>query len=192
MELAVYFDFTCAYSYRAWLWFERMSSDGANLRLDWRPFVLKEVNRNEGAPSLLTGPKITSVAVLALAVGEALTDKSAAESYRAKMFHSMHAGSDRPSREEILRTAIEFGLNHDAFRDDEAGWLGTVRESHQEAVTTLGVFGTPTLVAENSGAMYVKLENLPRADDHHLFRAIVSLTTDHPEVAELKRPTRSE
>lgn len=192
VELAVYFDFTCAYSYRAWLWFERTRSDGADLRLDWRPFVLKEVNRNEGASSLLTGPKITSAAVLALAVAEALPDTAAAQVYRAKMFHAMHARDDRPSREEILRVATESGLDQDAFWGDEIAWLGGVRESHQDAVARLGVFGTPTLVTENSGAMYLKLEDLPGEDDHRLLQTVVWLTTDHPEVAELKRPSRAE
>ncbi len=192
MELAVYFDFTCGYSYRFWLWFERMRSDGADLTLDWRPFLLKEVNRRAGASSLLAGPKITSVAVLALALAEALTDKGGAETFRKEMFNAMHARDNRPSREEILGAAIEVGLDEDVFWREQGTWLGAVRKSHHKAVTTLGVFGTPTLVAENTRAMYVKLEDVPRADDRDLFRAIVSVTTDHPEVAELKRPTRLE
>lgn len=188
----IYFDFTCAYSYRAWRWFERMNIDGAGLNLDWQPFVLKEVNRSEDDFSLLAGPKITSVAVLALAVAEALKETDMAERFRGEVFHSMHERVERPDRDEIIRIATDVGLDEDAFWREETAWLKAVRESHEKARSTLGVFGTPTLVPQNSGALYVKLEDVPRPDDHHLLGTLVSLATDHPEVAELKRPVAPE
>lgn len=87
MELVCYFDFTCSYSYRAWLWFERLRAEGIDLAIRWRGFVLKEVNRGKDEPSLLVGPTIESVAVLALAVAQALvpSESHACNSYSHRL-----------------------------------------------------------------------------------------------------------
>jgi 2-hydroxychromene-2-carboxylate isomerase len=191
VELAVYFDFTCGYSYRGWLWFERMREAGTKLDIEWRPFVLKEVNRAEGEDPFLSGSKITSVAVLALALAEALDDGEPAEVFRSQVFQAMHESDQRPSKEEIIRIAAEVGLDQEAFWRDEASWLARVRDSHEQAVSGLGVFGTPTLVVDESHALYLKLEAVPRANDDVLLNAVLTVARDHLEVAELKRPSKS-
>jgi 2-hydroxychromene-2-carboxylate isomerase len=191
VELAVYFDFTCGYSYRGWLWFERIRAAGTKLDIEWRPFLLKEVNRAEGEDPFLSGSKITSVAVLALALAEALDDGEPAEVFRSQLFQAMHERDQRPSKEEIIRIAAEVGLDQDAFWRDEASWLARVRDSHEQAVSGLGVFGTPTLVVDESHALYLKLEAVPRANDNVLLNAVLTVARDHLEVAELKRPSKS-
>jgi 2-hydroxychromene-2-carboxylate isomerase len=192
VQLGVYFDLTCGYSYRAWLWLERTRAQGTQLDIDWLPFVLKEVNRKPGDRSLLSGPEISSVAVLALALGEALRGTEGADTYRAHIFEAMHGGDERPSRDDIFRAAAEAGLDPEAFRSEESSWLSRVRDSHQRAVSAQGVFGTPTVVVDDSQALYLKLRSVPREDDGHLLSTILALTSEYPEVAELKRPTRSE
>lgn len=184
--LAIYFDFTCSYSYRVWRWLDRLTTTDRELVVDWRPFVLKEVNRSD-EESYLAGPTIDSVAVLALAIGEALRGTPALERYRSDVFPAMHEGDQRPGREDVERIAIEAGLDQDAFWRDESLWLGSVRESHEGAVARWGVFGTPTLIVDDSNAMYLKLDE-PIPEDEDLLASIVGLTRDFPQLVELKRP----
>ena len=187
MELACYYDFTCGYSYRAWRWIERMRAAGTELDVDWRPFVLKEVNRDDAERSLLTGPTIDSVAVLALAIAEALRDQPGAEGYRAEVFHAMHSGDERPNREQVMAIANSNGLDTESFWRDETLWLGAVRVSHEGAVARWGTFGTPTLIVRDA-AMYVKLAELPTGNDRELWDSVTTVTGAFPEVIELKRP----
>ena len=190
MDVTCFYDFTCQYSYRAWMWFERLRAAGSELEIDWRPFVLKEVNREDTEPSLLSGPTIDSVAVLALALAEVLRDDAGADSYRSAVFHAMHAGDERPLRDDVLDIAARSGLDTDGFRRDETLWLGSVRESHEGAVVARGVFGTPTLVFDDNSALYLKLTELPpAANDRELWDSVSTLATSFPEVAELKRPS---
>ncbi len=189
MDLACYFDFTCGYSYRAWMWIEGLRAADLELDVDWRPFVLKEVNREEPDPSLLAGPTIDSVAVLALAAAEALRGQPGAERYRSETFHAMHAGHERPARDEVVDIAARAGLDTDAFWRDETLWLGAVRASHEGAIARWGAFGTPTLVFADTAAMYLKLTELPEGDDRALWDSIATVTTEFPEVTEMKRPS---
>lgn len=190
MELSCFFDFTCEYSYRVWTWFERMRAAGTELEVDWRPFVLKEVNREDAEASVLTGPSIDSVAVLALAAAEALRGETGAENYRAEVFHAMHAGDDRPLRDDIVEMAARAGLDTDSFWRDETLWLGSVRASHEGAVAARKIFGTPTLVFGDNSALYLKLRDLPpAAHDPVLWDSVTTFATEFPEVVELKRPS---
>lgn len=187
MEFACYYDFTCGYSFRAWSWIERQRGAGADPEVDWRPFVLKEVNRSGTGPSLLSGPGIGSVAVLALAIAEAVRGGPSAEAYRAAMFDAMHAGEERPDRDEVTRIAHGSGVDIETFAEEEEKWLSAVRASHEGAVSALGVFGTPTLVF-GPRAMYLKLVALPPDGDETLWDALTTVTTGFPEILELKRP----
>lgn len=191
VDVAGYFDFTCGYSYRAWMWSERLLVAGVELDIDWRPFVLKEVNRAETEPSLLAGPTIDSVAVLALGVAEALRGQPGLETYRAEIFDAMHEGDERPGRDIVVEIAARAGLDMDSFSRDETLWLGTVRASHEGAIARWGVFGTPTLVFDETDPMYLKLTELPTGSDRALWDSVVAITTAYPEVRELKRPTIS-
>lgn len=188
--MSCFYDFTCEYSCRASMWFERLRAGGIELEVDWRPFVLKEVNRQDGEPSVLAGPSIDSVAVLALAAAEALRAEAGAESYRAETFNAMHAGDERPLRDDVVEIAARAGLDIDSFRRDEALWLGSVRASHEGAVSARGVFGTPTLVFGDDSAVFLRLTELPpAAKDQSRWNAVTTFATTLPEISELKRPS---
>ena len=172
------------------MWIERLRAGGTELEVDWRPFVLKEVNRDQEEPSVLAGPSIDSVAVLALAIAEALRGETGAERYRAEIFDAMHSSDERPLRDDIIEMAARAGLDTDSFRRDEALWLGSVRASHEGAVAGRGIFGTPTLVFGDNSALYLKLRHLPpAANDRALWDSVTTFATEFPEVAELKRPS---
>ena len=189
-SLACYFDFTCGYSYRAWSWFEHLKLVDPGFEVAWFPFLLKEVNRTDAEPSLLGGPRGDGVAVLSLAVAEALRGLPAAEAYRSEVFVAMHDGRERPGREEVLTIAAQAGLDIDHFFRKEASWMEAVRQSHVGAVERWGVFGTPTLVLDDAAAMYLKLTEVPPEGQLSLWEDITSIMLRAPQVAELKRPVR--
>ena len=190
MQLACYFDYTCGYSYRAWCLIEGLRAQGIDLEIEWLSFVLKEVNRGE-EPSPLAGPGIDSVAVLALAIGEALRDTPSAEAFRRDVFEAMHpTEGDRAGKDDVIRIAARNGLDLDEFRHHENEWLDKVRTEHGRGKHR-GVFGTPTLVLDGEACLYFKLEALPAGDERALWDSILLITRDYPELTELKRPSPS-
>ena len=190
MQLACYFDYTCGYSYRAWRWIEGLRAHGMDLEVEWLSFVLKEVNRGD-EPSPLAGPGIDSVAVLALAIGEALRDTPAAEGFRRDVFEAMHpADADRAGKDDVVRIAVRNGLDLGEFQGHENEWLEKVR-THHDRGRRRGVFGTPTLVLDGEASIYFKLEALPAGDERALWDSILEIMRDYPELTELKRPSPS-
>lgn len=188
MDLKCYYDFTCGYSYRAWSWLQTLKVQDPEIEVDWLPFLLKEVNRAAAEVSVLAGSTIESLAVLALAAAEALRGEPGADVYRKDLFHAMHDGGERPSRDDVMRIARRAGLDTDAFVRDEATWLEAVRQSHERGLSDWGVFGTPTLVLAGTSPMYLKLAAVPADGASALWDAVRSITVTFPEVAELKRP----
>lgn len=188
-SVSCYFDFTCGYSYRFWSWFRQLRQLDTRLEVEWLPFVLKEVNRPEGKPSLLAGPKIESVAVFALAAAEAMRGLPRAEGFMSELFVAMHSGDERPGRDELATLADRSGLDVVRFLEEEAFWIERVRQSHVGAIGRWGVFGTPTLVLGDAAPMYLKLVEVPTEDHLSKWRTITSIALDSPEIAELKRPS---
>ena len=190
MNVMCYFDYTCSYSYRAWLWLQRLQGIRRELEISWRSFVLKEVNREANQPSALEGPAINSVAVLALAVGAALRGGDSWLRYHDAVFRAMHSGGPRPATEEVLAIAAAAGLDVAAFEKEQEVWLTQVAAEHAAALRQWSVFGTPTLVLGDKAAVYLKLEELPHSSDGELWDALWTISVSFPEVVELKRPPK--
>jgi hypothetical protein len=188
VKTGCYFDYTCSYSYRAWLWLDRLQSSGEELAIDWRSFVLKEVNREAAEQSALAGPRIESVAVLAHALSIALRSHDSWHEYHERTFRAMHEGGSRATKEDVARIAREAGLDLAAFHKEEALWLEQVKQEHFFGVGRWRVFGTPTLILDDKAAVYLKLEQLPGQSDRKLWDALWTISVSFPEVIELKRP----
>lgn len=191
MGMTCYFDYTCSYSYRAWLWFERLEAAGEELDIAWQSFVLKEINRADDEPSALDGPAIESVAVLAHALGMALRGSEPWRQYHERTFRAMHESEPRATMDDVVRFATEAGMDLEAFRSQETSWLEKVRQKHFSAIERWRVFGTPTLVLDEKAAVYLKLEKLPDDSDRKLWDALWTISVSFPEVVELKRPPPS-
>jgi 2-hydroxychromene-2-carboxylate isomerase len=191
MNVECYFDYTCSYSYRAWLWLQRLQGVRRELEVSWRSFVLKEVNREPNQPSALEGPAIDSVAVLALAAGAALRGSDSWLRYHDTVFRAMHSGGPRPAADEVLLIAAEAGLDVAVFKNEQETWLTQVAGEHADALRQWGVFGTPTLVLGEEAAVYLKLEEVPHSSDGELWDALWTISVSFPEVVELKRPFRA-
>lgn len=147
-----YVDYTCGHSFRVWSWLRTLDVD-----VDWRTFSLKEVNRAADAPRAFddTG----SISVLALALAHAARDHDFLR-YHAAAFDGFQ---DRHlTRDELLGFAADAGVPID--RLDPSRLIAQVRDEHDEARTRWGMFGTPTIIDDDSVA-FLRLVAVPAGDD---------------------------
>jgi 2-hydroxychromene-2-carboxylate isomerase len=179
----VFFDYTCPYSWRL----SRLL-DGAGIAgVRWRPFLLAEHNRTGGAGPVWEQPEATSrVSVLALALHEAVISAGAdADGFRRATFAAFSDG--RVTAGALVGLAEDFAL-----QVDEAVLARSLRAvaAHHEAARAAGVFGTPTVVANNGLLGYVKLAAVPEQPDEcrRVSAHVISAVGDMPEVTEIKRP----
>jgi predicted DsbA family dithiol-disulfide isomerase len=184
MQVKIYYDYTCPYSYRAFRWFRRLQEKVPGLEVRWATYSLKEANRGVSSPSPFDDPGISSISVLALALAH-VARLADFDCYHQAVFDAMQAG--RVDQGNLLAAAGDAGVDTDAFELDRQRWLRLVAEEHAEA-KALGVFGTPTLVFDDAVA-FVKLAELPPDDDDvELWHSLCVLARCHPELVEIKRP----
>jgi predicted DsbA family dithiol-disulfide isomerase len=193
-HLIVYFDYTCPYSYAAAVWLRQVVGAKHALTTEWRPFVVKEVNRppGEGVPFWEQAGVITTRTGLAFAAGQAAARQGepAFDRFRFLLqsaFQERHL--DIRQSEALDNLADEAGLDVARFNTDRAepGLLAEVAPGHQEAVARYAVFGTPTLVFPNDRAAYLKLAPPPTgAEAGKVFTTLRELIEHRPAVQEVK------
>ncbi|HSH22542.1 MAG TPA: DsbA family protein, partial [Acidimicrobiales bacterium] len=159
MQVKIYYDYTCPYSYRAFQWFQRLQEAVPGLEVSWATYSLKEANRGASSPSPFDDREISRVSVLALALAHAARQADF-DHYHQVVFDAMQAR--RLDQRDLLAAAADAGVDTAAFDLDRHQWLSHVAEEHGEA-KALGVFGTPTLVFDDAVA-FVKLAELPPDD----------------------------
>jgi 2-hydroxychromene-2-carboxylate isomerase len=183
VAVTVYYDFTCQYSYRAARWLRQVP----DVVVDWSPFVLKEVNRGEGAPSVFDAAGLASTSILALALGEAAKEADFA-AYHRGVYDAMHSDGPRPDAGDLRTVAASAGVDLAAFDGDADRWLRVVSGSHAHGRDDHGVFGTPTLVFDDTASVFLKLTEVPSASESaRLWDSLHVLAVCHPELVEIKR-----
>jgi predicted DsbA family dithiol-disulfide isomerase len=194
MHLIIYFDYTCPYSYAAALWLQRVQAREPDLTTEWRPFIVKEINRapGEGVPFWEQEGVMRTRTAQAFIAGQAAARQGPAAYDRFRLalqaaFHAPPRDIREPGVLEVLAAAA--GLNVARFTADrqDRGLLREVGRSHQEAVARYAVFGTPTLVFPTSCAVYLKLAPAPEgAEAEQVFALLRDLIMQHPAVQEIK------
>jgi len=189
MQVSCWYDYTCQYSWRAQRWLTRVQEGGGDLSVQWRTFSLKGANRDPAAPSPFDDPQISSLSVLALALAHAAREADF-DQYHGAVFAAMHADGRHLDEGQLLAIAADAGVDLSAFEENRRRWLTAVAAEHRDAVVRHAVFGTPTLVLGGGATVFVKLAEVPPVhDDVALWQALCVLTTCHPEILEIKRPT---
>jgi 2-hydroxychromene-2-carboxylate isomerase len=188
MKVSCYYDYTCAYSYKAMVWLKRLRQQGTTLDVAWRTFSLKEANRDRDTASPFDDPGISSISVLALALAHAAREADF-ETYHRSVFKAMHHDGRHLDEGDLLALATVAGVDTAAFEQDRARWLRSVAQEHREGVARFGVFGTPTFVLEDQAVVFLKLADPPASgEEMQLWQAICALARCHPELLEIKRP----
>lgn len=154
---AVYIDFQCVASYRAWRW---LSLVGVRSDVEVRPYSL-DADGGERSPWDRTRPS-TGLELLALGELARETGQTAHEAYVDAAFAAVHdQETDVSSVEAWLALGAKAGLDLDAFTADAERWRADVGYWHQEAADELGVVNTPTLVVDDEHAVYLRLSADP-------------------------------
>ncbi|HKV88461.1 MAG TPA: DsbA family protein [Candidatus Dormibacteraeota bacterium] len=196
IELDVFFDFLCPFVYRASVLLENVArSESRRLRVNWRYFSLTQVNSKDDGWTVWAAPAGERVrGRLAFRAAEAARRQDAFEPLRTAMLLARHRDRlDIDDDEVVDRVAAEAGLDLHRFRTDMAdpAILERLAADHTEAVTALGVFGTPTFVFANGESAYVRLSSpieAPEADE--VFERLVSVASLEPSILEIKRPRK--
>jgi hypothetical protein len=182
-----FFDYTCAYSFRFWRWVdEQVRPLRPDLTIHWVGFSIKEVNRSD-PDSVFSRTDDPPLSVLALALWAAAED-GGFPTFHAGAFGAFHQLERRATRDDLLHVAATAGLDPETFWLQRERWIASAADAHHEAVRRWGVFGTPTLLLEDS-PIYIRMTELPptASEATDLWDAVGNLTLRFPEVAELKR-----
>lgn len=167
---------------------------GENLQIEWRPFLLEQVNSTEDTDwkaweqddsyeSRGIWPHRGGVA--ARAQGEA-----AHRAYANAVWEAKHVErADVREREAVVEIARSIGLDMGRFeRDaDSRETLVHIGAEH-EAAADQGIFGTPTGVFEDGSSAYLKMYAPPKEDSLDMFDHVLGVARFHMNFGELKRP----
>ncbi|HJR19174.1 MAG TPA: DsbA family protein [Actinomycetota bacterium] len=182
--LAVYFDYTCRYSYRAMHWLDLIP----DLTVEWRTFSLKEVNKEPDEPSWLQADSTPSLSVLAQALAHAAREGDFGR-YHHAVFEAMHGEERRLSEDDFYALAAEAGVDVEAFKAERGAWVARVGAEHYDAAERLGAYGTPTVVLDGA-ASYIRLAEVPGSESEA--RAVVDaldgIASSPANLVEIFRP----
>jgi predicted DsbA family dithiol-disulfide isomerase len=193
MQLQVFFDYLCPYVHQAAVLLRHAREAEEDVRVDWRYFSLRQVNRADGDPDVWDAPADERISGRdAFRAAEAARRHGRFEPFHDRLLAARHEErrniDDFPVLEDVAASA---GLDVRRWREDMADphILDSLERDHTEAVQRYGAFGTPTFVVPGEGAAYVRVRPAPEgAEAQRFFRELVAAITDRPYLLEVKRP----
>ncbi len=194
MEFELYYDYFCPFVYRASLLLANVGAE-RNLDIRWRYFSLTQVNSKDEGWTVWDAPAEEKVrGRLAFKAAEAARRQDRFDAYHSALLRARHVDRlDIDDLKVIERVAEDSGLELERFRRDldDPTIIQALARDHQYAVTTHGVFGTPTFVFPNGASAYIRLaEGSAAAGGLGLFDSLVAVAADEPGILEIKRPVR--
>jgi hypothetical protein len=190
LDLDVYFDFTCSYSFEAAQWVkdvsELMGSDVMAVR--WRFFSQAQADSDKAnsGSKVWDQPDTSVPGLLAFAAGGAAYDQGGDAAllkfYLAlgRLYHIENMSATDPG--PIAQAWRDAGLSGEAPDGSGPLNLKKLQEDHTEAVEKYKAFGTPTLVFEEHRAFWFRLKEHPTdiTDGLELFQHIQRLAMGFP------------
>jgi predicted DsbA family dithiol-disulfide isomerase len=196
IKLDVFFDYHCPFVYRAAGLFDAVRASGRrDVEVRWRYFSLTQVNSKNDGWTVWDAPASENVrGRLAFQAAEAARRQGRFDHLHMRLLQARHRDRlDIDEPEVVAQVAGEAGLDPGRFRGDIADphILESLARDHREAVTELGVFGTPTLVFADGVAAYVRLSQEVDGDGAvELFDRLLSIAAAEPRILEIKRPRK--
>lgn len=181
LDLDVYFDFLCPFTWQASKWVrqisELMGADVISVR--WRFFSLEHNNKSQNDPNFKIweqkpgGDLKGLLAFSAGGVAHAIGGDAALDKFYTALGRMLHEeGLPIWEQANIEKAWQEAGLDSAALKgvfdgSDKRG-LEKLQSDHTEAVERYGAFGSPTLVFEEHRSFYLKLMPAPEDIDEAL------------------------
>lgn len=193
MELQVYFDYLCPYVHQAAVLLRRVRAAGEDVRVEWRYFSLRQVNRAETDPDVWDAPNGDRVSGRdAFRAAEAARRQERFEPFHDGLLAARHEERRSIDDSAVLEdVAGRADLDVRRWREDMADphILDSLERDHTEGVRQHGVFGTPTFVVPGRGVAYVRVRPAPEGEEaRRFFRDLLAAITDRPYLLEVKRP----
>ena len=167
---------------------------GDGLQINWRSFVLEQVNSEEGDDwkAWDQGSDYVSRGLWALRGGIAARAQGteAHSAYMEKILHIKHVErEDIRTRDAVIAVGKTAGLDMSDFAAelDDPVTLQAIGEDHESALE-LGIFGTPTFVFEDGTSAFLKMFTPPEDEAMGAFSDFMGIASDRKYFGELKRP----
>ncbi len=196
INFEVFFDYQCPYVFRvAGLLESVRRSDERDFKVGWRYFSLTQVNSNDQGWTVWGAPAGETVrGRLAFQAAEAARRQGRFDALHGPLLDARHIGRlDIDDAAVVEEVAERSGLDMARFREDVAdpSVLEALARDHRQAVSELGIFGTPTFVFEDGAAAYVRLSQpVNGTSPVEVFDRLVSVAAGEPRILEIKRPRR--
>lgn len=192
----VFFDYQCPFVYRAAGLIDAVRRSGRrDIAVRWRYFSLTQVNSKDDGWAVWSAPAKDNVrGRLAFGAAEAARRQGRFDDLHRHLLLARHR--DRLELDDIAvveQVAAGSGLDLERFRRDLADprIYDALASDHTEAVSELGVFGTPTLVFADGASAYVRLSEPVDGDGAvEVFDRLLSVAASEPRILEIKRPRR--
>jgi predicted DsbA family dithiol-disulfide isomerase len=197
LSIDVYYDYLCPFVYRASVLLDAVQRSGKrDIEVRWRYFSLTQVNSKDDGWRVWAAPASEPVkGRLAFAAAEAARRQRRFDEFHRALLVARHRDRlDIDSAGVIEKVAAAAGLDIEALRRDIAdpAILARLASDHTQAVSELGVFGTPTLVFGDGTSAYVRLaEAVDGEDATEVFARLVAVAASEPRILEIKRPHKA-
>ena len=205
--ITLYYDYQCPFAYRGVQLFAEIEQSRPEIKIDWRFLSLEQINNDltehkdsdpwyiwaqdlDYAPLRGSSRQRTLAAFLA-SHAASVQGVEAFARFRLAVFSAYHDEErDISNPGTLLDIGRRAGLDLNAF---QTHWRSTearnrLRLNHEQGVS-IGAFGVPTIVINDSEATYLRLTSYPRDPDERqsLFDHLVHTIVQRPYVQELKR-----
>ena len=180
---------------QASLWLHDVKSElGDRLKINWRSFLLEQVNADKGKTwkAWEQDDSYVSRGIWALRGGVAsrLLGEKDHDIFKETVMQLKHVErQDIRSRQSLIDIASDIGLDKRTFVKyiDETTTLESIVEDHKFA-ESLGVFGTPTIFNQEVAPIFLKMFSPPKDEAVTVFDHIIGISENKKYFGELKRP----
>ena len=169
---------------------------GDALQVDWRPFLLAQVNSDE-APEWKVWEHTedsTGLNVLAAMISGQAAQRQGSHAFEAFLLALLKARhedrKDLADQGVIMEIARASGMDIARFQEDLAdeSILQELGRSHTQAAEEHGVFGVPTFVFPNGASAFLKCYKPPDEEAVESFESLNRVMGKLKYVGEIKRP----
>src|SRR2546421_5906167 len=192
----VFFDYQCPFVYRAAGLLDGVQRlGGRDIDVRWRYFSLTQVNSKNDGWTVWNAPASEQVkGRLAFQAAEAARRQGLFLEVHSRLLNARHRDrldidDPRVVDEVVGGTGVDMGR----FRGDvtDPTILDPLARDHVQAVSELGVFGTPTFVFADGAGAYVRLaESVDGNEAVKVFDRLMAVAAAEPRILEIKRPRR--
>ncbi len=197
-RIAVYFDYTCPYSWRGAELVEWVAGP-LELEFEWRHFSLYQFNHDGADRWQLWNEKIDpddtlgSKGLLPFLASQAARRQGngAFDAFRLGLLRARHRDHRPMTRRTIDEVAECQGLHMPSFSSDLANpECRTVLAQEHTSAVARNVFGTPTFLFPDGDIAYLRLKELPkdRGEALRLFQEYRHLLEAYPYLETVRRP----